>query len=300
MGNETPVVTKADKDDGGKKKKDVWDILDIVFKGLLAVFVSGGIAFYGIVVDSRQAADQRARIENTEKNRQQQALIQILNSRETASASLRSQMFKTLLENYFDQKDPASQIVVLEMIGLNFRDSIQVRPMFERLSKELERRDASDGPELRSALRKAAGHIIEDQLLQIDLANEGATCELELRYHVSDSPSCFGLLAVMLDDDPTESSIHVRVNSLRGEWIAHDNIKDGDDFDVTFFDMPMVDYTRMIVGESVFAFSIVLKSTDPENREAVIAVAVLPDTDYSVSQAYKFDELLRDYLREVY
>jgi hypothetical protein len=54
------MVTKQDND---RKKKDVWDILDIIAKGVLAIAVSGGIAFYGIVVDERQALEQK------EKNR---------------------------------------------------------------------------------------------------------------------------------------------------------------------------------------------------------------------------------------
>jgi hypothetical protein len=223
-----------------------------------------------------------------------------MNSRETANANLRSQMFKTLLENYFDQKDVASQIVVLEMIGLNFRDSIQVKPMFERLSLRLDDAAASDPEELRKALRRAAIHIIDDQLLQVDLANEGATCELDLQYGEKKTPDCFPLLSIKLDEPPTTDSIQVRVNSRGGKRIDPSKIEKGDDFEVTFLDMPMVDYTRMVVGKSLFTFSIVLKETDPDNAKATIAVAALPDTDYSVDKAYKFDELLRSYFREPY
>ena len=115
--------------EGERTKKDFWDIVEVVGKSVLAIDVTGGIAFYGIVVESRLKEEERARADLAAANREAQTLIQLVNARESATANLRAQMFKTLLETFFDPKSAESQIVVLELIGLNFRDSIQIKPM---------------------------------------------------------------------------------------------------------------------------------------------------------------------------
>ena len=283
-----------------KRKKDLWDILDVFAKSVLAIAVTGGIGFYSIHVDQRLANDEKRRAEIAENSRRAQTVIQLVNARESANANLRSQMFSTLLDHYFKADDLDAQIAFLQLIGLNFRDAIQIKPMFERLGRQLDLVDAADREAHHRLLRQAARSIINDQLAQIDIAPEGATCELSMRIGDISTPDCFPLLAVKLRDVEADA-IRVRTNISGGQRLDPSEIEEGNTFSVNYFDMPMVDYTRMVVGDSLFVFSLVLLETEPDesnrnNGRARVAVAVLPDQRFNGRFAYQFDDLLKDFI----
>lgn len=284
-----------------RRKKDIWDILDVFAKTILAIAVTGGIGFYGIHVDQRLANEEKRRSAIAEENRRAQTVIQLVNAREAANATLRSQMFGTLLNHYFKADDLDTQIAFLQLIGLNFRDSIQIKPMFERLGRQLNgEAEPAKREQLRNLLRRAARNIISDQLAQIDMAPEGATCELDLTVGETSEPPCFSLLTVKVID-VKQDTIRVQTNIDNGERLGADDMREGDQFSVNYFDMPMVDYTRMVVGDSLFVFSLVLLKTEPDegnpnNGRAKVAVAVLPDQRFNGRFAYQFDDLLKDFI----
>ena len=62
--------------------------------------------------------------------------IQLINAREKANNDLRASMFKTLIEFY--QKDPneMSAVLLLELVGLNFKDTVLLKPVFEKLYED--------------------------------------------------------------------------------------------------------------------------------------------------------------------
>jgi hypothetical protein len=73
-----------------------------------------------------------------------------------------------------------------------------------------------------------------------------------------------------------------------------------DEFWVTYFDMPMVDYTPVRSGSNEsWKFSIVLSDAAPEEKRAEIVVAVLPDESYAPTDRYTFDRLLARFLEPV-
>jgi len=119
-------------------KKDIWDKTDVILKGVLGVAITAVIAFYGISSESK-----------LEKNRQLQAIqlaradagklvVQTMNHRETSAAEMRAQMFNTLMQHYFREKEQErTQIIILELLALNFQDQIYLKPLFEDLDRQL-------------------------------------------------------------------------------------------------------------------------------------------------------------------
>ena len=65
---------------------------------------------------------------------------------------------------------------------------------------------------------------------------------------------------------------------------------DGDDFKVSFYDMPMIDYTSVATRGAVWKYSIVLKEVNREKNTVKIAIANLPEETYAASEKYKFDD----------
>lgn len=272
------------------KQRDVWDKLDIIFKGLVAIAVSGALTFYGII-------SQQSRADREREDRSAQMLIQLVNARESANTQLRSNMFNTLLQHYFRQNDFRSQIVVLELIGLNFRDAIQIKPMFEQLDRDFADVTVAEDHRYRSMLRKAARNVVRDQLDQIRLSADGHVCEAVLKTGEIIRPGCFPMLAVKLVS-VDEAGVRVQINSNQGQLLFDDDLENGDSFSVGYYDMPMVDYTSIAVTSESMRYSIVLLDADPDRGTAEIAVAVLPVDTFSSRDTYLFDELLARYLND--
>lgn len=176
---------------------------------LVAGAITGAIQWYGI----REEKETNIR---TEKEQQAQMLIQLANAREAALTNLRAQMFQALLQNYFKQANQRERIAILELIGLNFRDAVQIKPMFELLDTELNIPSSSKQEEitiLRKVIRKSAQSIIKDQLDQIKQAPDGAVCELDLKIGEWQETKCFPLLRLKLEEKPSSDGITIRTNT---------------------------------------------------------------------------------------
>lgn len=273
--------------------------LDTWIRGLISGILGTAIAVSisaSITLSGQKAEEEKTR--RAAEQRKQETLIQLVNSRESSDSDLRAQIFNTLLQHYFQEKDYRTQIAILEIIGLNFRDALHTKPMFERLHLEIKEK-AENPKEMLEALRKASGRVIADQLQQIKQSIEGDVCEIE--YQVGQMPSkpqkprCFQDLAISLigiKDD----HILVQTNSKDGVLVDENGETKGDDFAVSFYDMPMVDYTSVASKGTVWKYSIVLKEIDQKDKTVKIAIANLPELSFSASEEYKFDEMLKRYL----
>ena len=187
------------------------------------------------------------------------------------------------------------------MIGLNFRDALHIKPMFKRLHVEIKEKEEKP-QELLKALRKASGIIIKDQLQQIRQSKEGGVCEIEFQISPMTKdpliPDCFQELVINLIDIKDDHII-VQTNSKDGVLLGSKGDTSGDDFKVSFYDMPMIDYTSVVTkGGYIWKYSIVLKEVNKENNTVKIAIANLPEETYGASEKYKFDEMLKVYLYE--
>jgi hypothetical protein len=275
--------------------KDVWDKIDILAKLVIAIFVSGGIGFYTFYIAEK---NRDAQVKLQVENRKAQTLIQMLNARESAMGSLRTSMFKILLDHFLSDENLENQVVMLEMIGLNFRDSLQIKPMFERLDRALV--GSPDESTTRQLLRDAARSVIWDQLGQIQRAENGNFCEVLLEEGKSKQSECFPPLEIKLLE-VQDDHIRVRTNTKNGRFVDFEKLRtideenstskrDSDLFNVSYFDMPMIDYTHVNLDEPL-RYSIVLLKT--EAKEATIVLSLLPTADYSADNRYVFDEAVK-------
>jgi hypothetical protein len=262
--------------------------------------ISASVAFYGIYTDRQANERERRRIEaadlRAQANRRSETLIQLVNARERAVTDLRAQMFSALLQHYFDRKDTGARITLLKLIGLNFRDAVQIKPLFEQLDAEIVAEGMEGArPEARRLLRKAARNVIRDQIEQIRQARDGAVCDLELAPGDQGDVDCLdGLKVELLAIGP--DGVRVRSNTRDHALLDAAEPAAGQAFGVGYFDMPMIDYTSVDAGRgNLWKYAIVLDEIT-DDRVAHLKVAVLPVDSYSTQHKYKFDEMLADYL----
>jgi len=284
-------------------KRSVWRSLigPVVIGGL----ITAGVTVYGINIDRQTSLREQVRIDAADKrdeaNRRSEILIQLVNARERAVTDLRSQMFSALLQHYFNRNDVEARITLLKLIGLNFRDSVQIKPLFEQLDSEImlsSETPAAENAKAREMLRKAARSIIADQVEQIRQSRDGAVCELIRAQGERHAVECLQGLSVKLVEIRPDG-VMVQSNTRNGFLLDTGQLEEGHPFWVGYYDMPMIDYTSVVAGRgNLWKYAIVLDGIT-EDKVAKLSVAVLPVDSYSPQYKYKFDEMLADYLEGV-
>lgn len=249
--------------------KDIWGKLDVIFKGFAGVLIPFAIAFYGF-----QSNKTQARI--AEVNKQAQVLVETMNQRETSASSLRAQMFSTLMQHYFKVVDEKSQLVLLELIGLNFQDHLHMKPLFEHLDAGLK-----ESPEERQQLRRAARRILKNEIDKI-VGGGGQVIESEL--HLNE-PWCVEPYNI----------INLTLLQVQEDRIRVTSNPEDDGFEVTYYDMPLMDNSRL--GE--LTYSVLLSDVDVKNDKAKVKVVILPKHFYSSRNSLRFDALVGDLLEQV-
>jgi hypothetical protein len=119
-----------------KSGKDIWDKAEILSRPIQATVTALAIAAIGYfgqqTLTQINTNDQNARL-----------FTELLSKREDAESGLRKDMFNTILGGFFDKTNPNEQdlskrILKLEMLALNFGDSLSLGPMFSELSRDIE------------------------------------------------------------------------------------------------------------------------------------------------------------------
>lgn len=139
--------------------KDKWDIFEIVVRPISAALTALAIAAIGyfgndaITRVNNSQEETRARIADREQDAR--LYTQLLSSREESESALRKDMFQQIMDGFFDgQKDHCTnagtggcdvnneiskKILRMEMLALNFGDSLSLGPLFGEMSKDIER-----------------------------------------------------------------------------------------------------------------------------------------------------------------
>jgi hypothetical protein len=122
---------------------------------------------------------------HTEDSRRTEAYMKILTEREQADTSMRQEMFKTLLTGYLtdlkrrpgkgDVESFRNEILLLQLLVLNFQEFLNAKPLFEDVYERLERQrpkgaNPGAGPwkELEDQLIKVARTVAAKQSIMLN------------------------------------------------------------------------------------------------------------------------------------
>ena len=266
-------------------EKDIWDKLDVIVKGVAAVLISVAITGYGIYSENRRSHEaeenRKSQTQQAEGNRAAQAVIQALGTRETVSAEMRAKMFDTLIQHYF-KGDERNQLVVLELLAINFQDLFQLRPLFDRLDLVFKRR-----PEDRKELRRIARNVVHRQIDGL-VGSGGSACELTIEKDVWSPTRCGLPITVKLLDVDNE---RIRVSVAP----VGDTSRMMGPFEVSYFDMPFTDNSTLFEA----TYSIVLSDTATEQKKATVQLVIFPRHYYNAQNRLRLDQLIGNVLDTV-
>lgn len=258
-----------------KEKRNKLDLVAKIATALGALFAG---VFIPIVLNYNQ-----------EKNRETQLYVQVMTQREQSDSALRSQMFTSLISSYFGQDiktDPEKQMTYLNLLTLNFQEFFDARPLFEDLNKKL------TGPqreELIAIAQNTADRQVnlltkpENEPTEITLCLEGSNCsKMDAFTVIGKQKKPFPFHVVLLGVTPSEA--RVRVSSAEEGF----NFKTVE-FDVSYFDTPFMDNTKLIDGSR---FSFVLRNIDSIRKKVTLEVITFPQEYMNLRDRPYFDEML--------
>jgi hypothetical protein len=236
--------------------RDRWDKVAVILQPLGGLLTALAVAIVGVkgsqVLDRRQAAETNARLYS-----------ELMSRREESESSLRKDMFVSILQPFLQPRpgDLDSRVLNLELLAVNFHDSLNLKPLFLDLQRRLAVTTLPGRDDYLKRVNRVAREITAKQLFALE--GHGQSFRRTLILDEFDKTGRFGIpldgesinvegrrcdvdLRV-LDVDRRQQQIRLRleVKSTGGPADRGDTRAV---FDVGYFDFPMIDNTRLANG----------------------------------------------------
>jgi hypothetical protein len=112
--------------------KDFWDILQIVLSpvgGLLTAIAVASLGFVGSrTLERQQANEAKLRLYS-----------ELMTRREESEATLRKEMFQSIIGSFFDASASTleTRLLKMELLAQNFHEALNLVPLFEHIQREI-------------------------------------------------------------------------------------------------------------------------------------------------------------------
>lgn len=232
------------------KGKDTWDKLDIVFKplnGLLTALAVGLLGYYtSNLLRQRETRETNERI-----------YTQLMSSREQAESALRKDMFVSIIQSFLrpDSGGLEDRMLNLELLAYNFHESLNLKPLFVHLNKQITASSDPSKAEYFNRLNSVARQITTKEMVLLEQvgrkfsrtvdfdkfrANPGGL-ELDQETLTLDGTEREFMLSVLeVDPKRRELTMELGVRTPKESPIVRRLT-----FHVSYFDFPMIDNTRL-------------------------------------------------------
>jgi hypothetical protein len=237
------------------RKKDFWDKIAILLHPVGGLLTALAVAFVGVqgsqFLERRQSLDTNARLYS-----------ELMSRREEAESSLRKDMLVSIIAQYLrpGSGELDDKVLNLELLAYNFHDSLDLRPLFFDLQRKLRTSKDDDRAELQQRIQGVAKEITAKQLFaleghgrsfrrSVDLeALKASRAGIELdgeRLTIGDTVCQVNLRILSADLAQQQLRVRLEVPAPPDRPGLADTRAT---FDVSYFDFPMIDNTRLANG----------------------------------------------------
>ena len=257
----------------------------------------------------RTMINERAQAERQEQEARLRLYTELLSKREEADTSLRKGIFDKVIGTYlqetrtFDQK-----LVAIELLSLNFNESLDLSPLFWQLLREIEQSaPTGERPLLLQRLKRVSNQVKDRQIGLLEAFGARSDMSLDLAApfkRLIDEELTF------VDPDATdvtkekqtrrfavfpveEDRVHRRV-LVSIEHRASRAEKQQNDFWVDEYDFPLTNFTRI---STIERFALVMRRFDPPNVD--LTLIYFPASRSGIKDKPFIDEVLSGLKRGV-
>jgi hypothetical protein len=274
------------------KPKDLWDKVDVVLRPLNGLFTALAVALLGYYTSN--ILRQRETRETNER-----VYTQLMSSREQAESALRKDMFVSIIQSFLRPQSASleDRMLNLELLAYNFHESLNLKPLFVHLNKQIAASGEPNKAEYYTRLSQVARQITTRQMVLLEQvgrrfgrtvdferfrANPGGL-ELEQENLTLDGTDREFMLSV-LDIDPKrrELTMELGVRTPKESPIVRRLT-----FHVGYFDFPMIDNTRLSRDQRC---AVVLDQFGDASAE--LTLVLFPGSYASLKEKVSYDEVV--------
>ncbi len=274
--------------------KDRWDKFGVFMQPLGGLLTAISVAVVGLagsrVIEEQQTASTDARLYS-----------ELMSQREQAESTLRKDMLVSVIQNYLksDEATIQGRLLQLELLAYNFHDSLNLKPLFMDLARQLHTRTGSDTVPMLMRLRRIAREIGDRQRFALELRGDSFRRMVDLEElqkqgnaGVALEPATVTVEGLtsdinirVLGADPAEQDLKIRVEVRPGS--PPDAEVTRTEFEVSFYDFPMIDSTHLSSGQRC---AIMLSAFGQQTAE--LATVCFPGEYASLKDRPYYDEVV--------
>jgi hypothetical protein len=278
-------------EDPAKPEKDFWDKVDVVLRPLNGLLTALTVALLGYytsnIVRQQETRDSNERV-----------YTQLMSSREQAESGLRKDMFLSIIQIFQrpEQTSLEAKMLNLEMLAYNFHDSLNLKPLFASVDREITSTKDSDKLYYIGRLNQVSKEIITRQLVLLEQVGSKFSRNVDFD-KLKANPGGFELepeklkldgaerefMVSILDFDLQTRQIKVELGvRLPGNAAVQRRV-----FNVGVYDFPMIDNTRLSNDQRA---AIVVNQLN--NAGADLTLVYFPGSYASLKEKVSYDEVV--------
>ncbi|NUQ13028.1 MAG: hypothetical protein HUU26_12010 [Gemmatimonadaceae bacterium] len=283
-------------------QKDFWDRLQIILSplgGLLTAVAVASLGFIGSrALERQQSNEAKLRLYS-----------ELMTRREESEATLRKEMFQSIIGSFFDAQSSSldSRLLKMELLAQNFHEALNLVPLYEHIQREIDRSSMSAaekrvyssrlGDLAREVTRKqmiileASGRRHDWTVLFADSLLDGVASEQleDVEAALDGIRRRFRVTLSGADTVRRELRIGLEIETPEQPGVSPNAVgRYSVDFDVGFFSTPMIDNTRLSNDQRA---AIVL--SDMNQYGATLSLVYFPGSRASLREKPYYEEILR-------
>ena len=294
-----------------KPKRDMWEKISLILQAGGGLLTAVTVALIGLIgsnyLKQREIADtaSRERMQANETN--VRIYTELMSKREEAESALRKDMFVSIIQSFLR---PASasldeRVLNLVLLSYNFHESLNLKPLFVYLDKQIQRATDPNKKDYQERLYKVATEISLKQMLVLESA--GAKVDRDVDFDAfKDNPGGIPLEPVtltvegvqrhfslfVLEADKKTRELRMRMEVRTPKDTLGSVETNTAEFWVGFFDFPMIDNTRLTNDQRC---AIALNAF--EDGLASITLAYFPGSYASLKEKPYYQEVVQNLMK---
>ena len=282
--------------------KDFWDRLQIILSPIGGLLTAIAVASLGLIgsrtLERQQSNEAKLRLYS-----------ELMTRREESEATLRKEMFQSIIGSFFDAQSASldTRLLKMELLAQNFHEALNLAPLFEHIRREIGR--SSLGREERRAyetrLSDLAREVTRKQMIVLEaggkrfdwtvLLNDSLVAgtkseQLEdVELMLDGVRRRFRVTLTGADLERRELGVGLEIETPQQPGVSSTAAsRNGVDFTLGFFSTPMIDNTRLSNDQRV---AVVL--TDMNDAGATLSLVYFPGSRASLREKPYYEEILR-------
>ncbi len=282
--------------------KDFWDKLQIVLSplgGLLTAVAVASLGFIGSrALEQQQSSEAKLRLYS-----------ELMTRREESEATLRKEMFQSIIGSFFDTQSTSleSKLLKMELLAQNFHEALNLQPLFKHIRREIGAGIMSTDakPGYASRLADPAREVTRKQMLVLESGGQrfdwtvllsdsliaGTKSEQleDVRLVLDGVARRFRVTLSRADTAQRELRVGLEIETSAQPGVSASAVgRYNVEFDVGFYSTPMIDNTRLSNDQRV---AVVL--TDMNEAGAGLSLMYFPGSRASLREKPYYEEILR-------